>query len=135
MVRTTGLLPHRNGKRGRQRVCSVFPILVGSEDQTWRPTQTIDPFTNRAIREANNQVNPALLEEIAELANGKFYRATDKAEFRKEFFNILDEFEKSRLVDFAAAERTEVFHWFLWPALLLAFLEILLSQVVLRRFP
>ena len=128
--------PTEMAKEAAKESVRVFPILVGSEDQTWRPTQNIDPFTNqRRYEKANNQVNPALLEEIAELANGKFYRATDKAEFRKEFFNILDEFEKSRLVDFAAAERTEVFHWFLWPALLLAFLEILLSQVVLRRFP
>ena len=51
------------------------------------------------------------------------------------FLDILDRFEKSRLVDYAAADRTELFNWFLLPGLALLLLEILLSQTWLRRFP
>jgi Ca-activated chloride channel family protein len=123
-------------KLAAEKGIRVFPILVGSEDQTWRPSKAVDIFTNqRRYEKVGSQVNPALLEEIAKTANGRFYRSTDKNKLAKDFHDILDEFEKSRLVDYAAAEKTELFHFFLWPALFLLLLEVLLSQTVLRRFP
>ena len=80
-------------------------------------------------------MNPELLQEIAEIADGQFFRSTDKEELRQDLHTIIDEFEKTRIIDYAAAERTDIFQWFVWPALALLFLELLLSQVVLRRFP
>jgi len=128
--------PTEMAKEAAERGIRVFPILVGSEDQTWRPSKMVDIFTNqRRYEKVGSQVNPALLEEIAKTANGRFYRSTDREKLAKDFHDILDEFEKSRLVDYAAAEKTEVFHWFLWPALALLFLEVLLAQTILRRFP
>ncbi|MEE2789783.1 MAG: VWA domain-containing protein, partial [Myxococcota bacterium] len=130
------IAPTEMANEAAKQNVKVFPILVGSEDQTWRPTQMVDVFTNqRRYEKVQNQVNPKLLEEIADLSKGRFYRANDKAQLRKDFFNILDEFEKSRLVDYAAAERTETFRWFVIPAIVLLCLEVLLGQVVLRRFP
>ena len=96
----------------------------------------VDVFTNqRRYEKVASQVKPELLEEIAKTANGRFYRSTDKEKLAKDFHDILNEFEKSRLVDYAAAEKTELFHFFLWPALALLFLELLLTQTILRRFP
>ncbi|MCA9547238.1 MAG: VWA domain-containing protein [Myxococcales bacterium] len=120
------------GKRG----ITVFPILVGTEDQSRQPTDIIDAFTGQRIyKKVDNPVNPALLKQIADETGGRFYRSTDKKGLSEDLRDILDQFEKSRLVDYAAAERTELFPWFLLPALALLFLEILLSQTVLRRFP
>ena len=128
--------PLEMAKEAGLRGIKVFPILVGTEDQTRQPTEMRDLFTGkRSYQKVDNQVNAALLEEIAEAADGRFYRSTDKAQLRKDFYDILDEFEKSRLVDYAAAERTELFHYFLLPGLLLLLLEVLLGQTVLRRFP
>jgi Ca-activated chloride channel homolog len=128
--------PLEMAKEAAERGARIYPILVGGSGQTWRPSNMVDMFTGqRKYEKVDTKVNPALLEEIAEAANGRFYRSTDKEQLKKDFHHILDELEKSRLVDYAAAEKTEVFHWFLWPALALLFLEILLSQTVLRRFP
>ncbi len=128
--------PLEMAKEAAERGARVYPILVGGGGQTWRPSNMVDMFTGqRQYDKVDSSVNPALLEEIAQVANGRFYRSTDKEQLKKDFHHILDELEKSRLVDYAAAEKTEVFHWFLWPALALLFLEILLSQTVLRRFP
>ena len=69
------------------------------------------------------------------IPQGNFYRATDKASLEEDFQDILDTFEKSRLVDYAVAERTEVFPYFIWFALLCVLLELILSQVIVRRFP
>ena len=82
-----------------------------------------------------NALVPTFLEDIAKTAAGRFYQATDREQLSKDFHDILDEFEKSRLVDYAAAEKSEIYHWFLIPGLLLLGLELLLSQVILRRFP
>ncbi len=128
--------PAEMAEEAGRRGIKVFPILVGTESQTWQPTEMMDLFTgHRTYQKVDNQVNPALLEDIAAAADGRFYRSSDKAQLRKDFYDILDEFEKSRLVDYAAAERTETFHLFLLPGLLLLLLEVFLTQTVLRRFP
>lgn len=129
--------PVEMAKEAKERGIKVFPILVGTEDQSRQPVgDMVDAFTgHRIYKKVDNKVNPKLLEDIAELADGKFYRAGDKEKLARDFLDILDRFEKSRLVDYAAADRVELFRWFLFPALLLLLLEVLLSQTVLRRFP
>ncbi|MFN3198846.1 MAG: VWA domain-containing protein [Bradymonadia bacterium] len=128
--------PLEMAKEAARQKVHVFPILVGTDDQSRQPTGRVDMFTQQPVyQKVTSPVNPALLEEIAQVTDGTFYRATDKKKLAEDFQDILDRFEKSRLVDLAAAERTEAFHWALFPALLLLFLEVLLSQTVLRRFP
>jgi Ca-activated chloride channel homolog len=128
--------PLEMAKEASERGIKVFSILVGSEDQTRQPTNMTDMFTgHRVYKKVPNEVNPELLQEIAEKTKGKFYRSSDEEQLAKDFHDILDEFEKSRLVDYAAADRTELFPWFLFPGLLLLMLEVLLGQTILRRFP
>lgn len=120
----------------QERGVKVFTILVGSEDQTRQPTDAVDLFSGqRVYRKVDNEVNPALLQQIAEKGGGRFYRSENEAELAEDFHDILDEFEKSRLVDYAAADKEEKYLSFLLPALALLMLEIFLSQTVLRRFP
>ncbi len=132
----SNISPLEMAKEAGKRGVTVFPILVGSDDQSRQPTELIDAFTGlRIYKKVDNPVNPALLKQIGDETGGRFYRATDRKGLSEDLRDILDEFEKSRLVDYAAAERTELYPWFLLPALLLLLLEILLSQTVLRRFP
>ena len=127
--------PTEMAKAAAERGIHVFTILVGTEDQSYQP-RGVDLFTGRPdYVKTNSQVNPKLLEDIAAMTGGVFYRAVDKESLEHDFRDILDRFEKSRLVDLAAAERTEIFHWFLLPAIALLMLEVLLSQTLLRRFP
>lgn len=128
--------PLQMAAEAAERGVKVFTILVGSEDQTRQPTGTVDLFTGQPMyRKVDNDVNPALLEQIAEKGGGRFYRSENEQELAEDFQNILDEFEKTRLVDYAAADKDEKYLSFLLPALALLMLEILLSQTVLRRFP
>ncbi len=132
----SNISPVEMAQAAAEREISIFPILVGTEDQSRQPTQARDLFTgHRIYKKVDNPVNPALLEQIATLTGGSFYRSTDKESLTNDFHDILDRFEKSRLVDYAAAERRELYLWFLLPALALLFLEVLLSQTILRRFP
>lgn len=128
--------PLQMAAEAAERGVKVFTILVGSEDQTRQPTGSVDLFTGQQMyRKVDNDVNPALLEQIAEKGGGRFYRSENEQELAEDFQNILDEFEKSRLVDYAAADKDEKYLSLLLPALALLMLEILLSQTVLRRFP
>ena len=87
------------------------------------------------VRPIRDNVNPQLLKEIAEITKGRFYRATDRKQLEKDLHEILDTFEKTRLVDLAAADRTDLFYLFVWAGLALLMLELLLGQTWLRRFP
>lgn len=112
----------------------VFPILVGKEGETMAPVR--DASGNLVdVRPIRDNVNPQLLKEIAELTNGRFYRAADKEQLERDLHAILDTFEKTRLVDLAAADRTDLFQIFVWLGLLLLLLEVGLTQTWLRRFP
>jgi Ca-activated chloride channel family protein len=126
--------PMEMAKTAADHKVPVFPILVGKEGETMAPVrdqqgQLMD------VRPIRDNVNPQLLKEIAELTKGRFYRAIDRKELEKDLHEILDTFEKTRLVDLAAAERTDVFHVFVWAGLALLLIELLLSQTWLRRFP
>lgn len=128
--------PVEMAKEAAKRGVHVFPILVGSEDESRQPTDMVDLLSGQRIyQRSDSQVNPKLLKQIAQITEGTFYRAADLESLQHDFQKILDRFEKTRLVDYASAERTEIFHWFLLPGLGLLMLEVLLGQTVLRRFP
>ena len=112
----------------------VFPILVGKEGETMAPVRD-QSGALADVRPIRDNVNPQLLKEIAEITKGRFYRATDRAQLEKDLHEILDTFEKTRLVDLAAADRTDLFPWLLWFGLALLLGEVFLSQTWLRRFP
>jgi len=128
--------PQEMAAEAAERGITIFSILVGSEDQTRQPSDSVDLFTGQRIyRKVDNDVNPALLQQIAEKGGGRFYRSENEQELAEDMHDILDEFEKSRLVDYAAADKEEKYLSFLLPALALLMLEIFLSQTILRRFP
>ncbi len=134
--RGSNVAPRQVAELSKEKGIPVFPILVGSEAQSWQPSNMVDIYTGqRSYQAVENQVNPQLLKEIAKTTGGQYYRATDSESLSHDFQDILDSFEKSRLVDYAVAERTELFPYFIWAALLTIMLELLLSTLVLRRYP
>jgi Ca-activated chloride channel family protein len=111
----------------------VFTILMGQSDEA--PIQTgTDLFGRPVIQMAHFPVDPALLQRIAQVTGGQFFRATDRNSLEEAFHTILDHLERSRIAD-AGVRHQELFPWLVLPALALLALEILLSSTVLRRFP
>ena len=126
--------PLQMAKEASDRGVPVFPILVGKEGETLAPVR--DSQGRLAdVRPIRDNVNPQLLKDIADTTKGRFYRATDKEQLEQDLHEILDSFEKSRLVDLAAADKTDLFPTLVLLALAFLFIEILLSQLALRRFP
>ncbi len=122
--------------KGDRRKVRIFTILVGTDGQSRHPTELQDPYTGQRIyKKTSYPVNPTLLKEIAVETGGRFFRAGDKKELANDFREILDDFEKSRLVDASGSDPVELFPLFIFLGLGLLTLEVLLAQTVLRRFP
>ena len=79
-------------------------------------------------------VDTKTLTEIASLADGHFYRATNTAELKK-IYSDIDKLEKSKMEVKKFSKRYEAFMPFAIAAFLLLLLEILLRITWFRRIP
>jgi Ca-activated chloride channel homolog len=113
----------------------VFTILVGKGGKVPFPAG-VDLFGNTAWRDMDIAVNPELLQDIADMTGGEFYRATDRDSLREGLQKVLDAMERSKLMEGGASAnyREEFFPVLVGSALLLV-LERLLAWTVLRVFP
>lgn len=111
----------------------VYTILMGRSDDA--PMQTgVDLFGNAVFDRGNYPINPELLKSVAEKTGGQAFHVEDRDELDKSFHVILDQLEKSDIED-AGRVYGELFPTLVAPALALLLLEILLSGLLLRRWP
>ncbi len=111
----------------------VYTVLVGQSDQAPIVTGQ-DLFGRPIVQMARFPVDPALLQHIASVSDGQFFRAVDRASLDQAFHTILDRLERSRIAD-TGVRPLELYMWLLIPAMFLLALEVLLSSTLLRRFP
>lgn len=111
----------------------IYTILVGERDEA-KVSSGLDFFKNRIFGTQRLPVNPELLRQMSEETGGAFFEATDREGLVSSFHSILDALEKSKIAD-QGVIYSEAFTRYLWPALFLAALDLLLSLVVLRRTP
>ena len=113
----------------------VYTILVGKGGKVPFP-QGKDLFGNVVWRETEIPINPELMQDIADTTGATYYRATDPEGLRRGLQQVLDNLERSKLMEGgASANYSEQFHPFLLAAFALAALELLLRATVLRVFP
>jgi Ca-activated chloride channel family protein len=80
------------------------------------------------------EVDEATLQEVAEKTGGRYFRATD-AEALRAIYDAISELERTEIEETAYVDVEERFGWFLWPALGLLLLHVLLVNTRLRRVP
>lgn len=80
------------------------------------------------------KVDEYSLTRIAEITNGKYFRATDTEGFYK-IFEEIDELEKTKIRSEAHRRFRELFPYTLIPALVLLLIEVILSQTRFRKLP
>jgi Ca-activated chloride channel family protein len=113
----------------------VYTILVGKGGKVPFPAG-VDILGQTAWREVEIPINPELLQKIASMTGGEFYRATDRETLKAGLQKVLDSLERSKLLEGgASATYHERFHFFLLAAACLLALEALLRVSVLRVFP
>jgi len=129
------LSPLDAAKMAKALKIPVYTILVGKGGKVPFPAGK-DLFGNTVWREMEIAVDPTLLQQIAKLTGGEYYRATDAEELKSGLQHVLDSLEKSKLVEGGAtANYTEGFAPFLALAFLLAAAELLLRATWLKVFP
>ncbi len=108
-----GLDPDSAAKEAAERGIRVYTVLIG--------------------RHTGQNIDPGRLERIASSTGGFAYTAEDQEALATSFQDLLDKLERSTIE--GEAIRAELFYLFLWPALALLLLDVLLRSTRLRRFP
>ena len=103
----------------------VFTVLVGEEAASAQD----DPFGRRQYG-----TNPALLKAFAKDTGGKYFHAGDGRALERGFEEVRATLEKSKRKEVRRIP-TELYAWFVTPALALVLVEVLLGLTRLRRFP
>ncbi len=111
----------------------VYTIGVGSRGKA------LTPVSRRSDGEyifglANVQIDEQLLEQIATLTKGKYFRATDEASLEA-IYDDIDRLEKTEIEVTTIKRYSEEFHRFLIFGLILLLIEFTLRYTFLRSIP
>ncbi len=110
----------------------VYTVGVGTRGRA--PIPIDDPVFGRRLVSVDVDIDETTLRKIAELTDGKYFRATDREELY-EIYDRIDKLEKTKVESETYVEYTDRFPWFVIPALGLFLLEFGLEQTVLRETP
>ena len=109
----------------------VYTIGVGSDGSIRRPVQGI--FGTR-YQTVQVEIDEETLREVAQRTGGKYYRATSEEKLEA-IYKEIGELETTEITSEVHVEYSERYLDFLWPGLLLIFIELLLSNTRFRRLP
>lgn len=110
----------------------VYTIGAGSKGPVPYPFQDI--FGRTVYRNVSIDLDEDLLSGIARTTSGHYFRAADTDSLRKVYQEI-DRMEKVPFEEKGYTPYRELFPFFLVPAVVLLFAEILLKSLVLRKIP
>ena len=80
------------------------------------------------------EVDEESLREVAQKTGGRYFRATDAAALRS-IYDSISELEKTEVEETTYVDVEERYGWFLWPAIGLLLLHVVLVNTRLRRVP
>jgi Ca-activated chloride channel homolog len=109
----------------------VYTIGIGTNGYAPFPT-SYDLYGDLVFDMRPVEIDEPLLEEIADKTGGLYFRATSN-ETLKNIYSEIDQLEKSEINEIKFYNYTELFTRFLFPALLLLLLEIVLRRTVFKE--
>jgi len=110
----------------------IYTIGVGKQGNALYPVD--DPIFGKRYVQMPVKIDEATLREIAQITDGKYYRATDTNSLTK-IFEEVDQLEKTKIEVKKFTRHGELFTSFLFIALILTLSEVLLMNTKLRRIP
>lgn len=109
----------------------IYTIGVGTEGTAPYPVQTMFGMQTQYMEV---QIDEELLQQVAEMTDGRYFRATSNRKLR-EIYDEIDKLEKSKIdVTEFKKKKEEFFPWAIW-ALILIFAEVLLRNTIFRTAP
>ena len=113
----------------------VYTIAIGREGRVKMPIRRKGPFgTTTSYQWFDNALNPELLQHIAKITDGKFYRVTD-AEALPKVFSEIDRLERTEIKSTEKTRYDEAYQRPLKLGLLLLALEQILAFGLWRFLP
>ncbi len=109
----------------------VYTIGVGTQGMAPFPVSTV---FGQQIQNMEVKIDEEMLQNIADMTGGKYFRATDKEKLRN-IYQEIDEMEKTKIEVQEYSKRSEEFLPFALLALAFLLSEILLRNTVLRNLP
>lgn len=109
----------------------VYTVGVGTMGMAPFPIQTV---FGKQYQQMEVQIDEELLQNIADMTGGKYFRATDKNKLEA-IYEEIDQMEKTRIEVREYTKRKEEYHWFAVMAGLFLLLEIFLRNTIFRNLP
>jgi Ca-activated chloride channel family protein len=118
----------------------IYTIGVGKRGESRRPRMDrhgrplVDFFGRKIYDPDPEDLDEDVLQEIANMTGGKYYRADNSQRFQAIYAEI-DKLEKTEAEVKKFAHHNELFAWLISPGLGVLLLEILLRHTLWRRLP
>jgi Ca-activated chloride channel family protein len=109
----------------------IYTIGVGSKGKA--PFK-VDTVFGPQYQYLPSEIDEVTLKKIADQTGGKYYRAENTEEL-KTIYKEIDQLEKTKAKVKEYMDFTELFHWFVWCALLLILFDKILDLTYFRRLP
>lgn len=110
----------------------VYTIGAGKKGLARYPVD--DPVFGRRYVQIQVDIDEDTLKSIAEISEGQYFRATDRASL-EEIYHEIDQLEKTEIEITEFTRYSELFHFPLGVAILLLMIELLLRNTRFRKLP
>ncbi len=127
------IAPEYAAKLAKGQNVKVYTVQIGNGDEVEVESET-DVHRQPKYVKKRFPVNPELLRKIAGDTGAESFVATDRAALERSMHEILDKLERTRL-EAGTSTLEELFPLLLVPGGILILLEVLITLLVLRRFP
>jgi Ca-activated chloride channel family protein len=108
----------------------VYTVGIGTEGVVMSPAQR-NPDGSYSFAPRFMEFDTQLLEEIASVTGGKFYRAFSERDLETIYAEI-DRLEKTKIEVSTVRRSTDYFHWLIGAAVMLLLIELLVAWGILR---
>ena len=138
-VNNTGAIdPVTAAKAAKALGIKIYSIGIGKEEGA--PIPVDDPVLGRTYARnrdgslALTEIDEETLQQVARITGGFYFKATD-AEMLSHIYQRIDALERTEMKVIAYSRYTELFGYFLFPAVFLVMAEILLAHTRFRKLP
>ena len=110
----------------------IYTIGVGTRGQALYPIN--DPIFGKRYVRMPVDIDEDVLQQVASITGGKYFRATDQESLEK-IFEEIDQLEKTKIEVKEYTRYTELFMNWMWAALAVLVLEMVLANTRFRKLP
>ena len=124
--------PETAAEIAASRNIRVYTIGVGARGTA--PYTFDHPYYGKITRNIPVEIDEQMLRTVAQKTGGRYFRATDNQAL-KAIYDEIGQLEKTKIQERVFVDYEEKYPVFLWPAILLATLSILLTSTYFRTWP